>query len=132
MADAGRYLGPGGAVTFIEEQCVLADGRSVGEAMERDRWVFDCILGPTFERDDHRRPRYSLLFSELGRGHWKSGAGAAVGIAECVLFDSTEVIVAAADREQAGIIGENVEGFLRRNPRLAADFKVKRDLFEVP
>jgi len=114
---------------FVKREIVLSDGRTVGEALEGDGWIEEDLLGPVFERDDSELPRYRLIYAELPRGHWKSGGAAAIALAEAALNDSTDIVVCAADVEQAAIVLENIEGYLERNPALRRSFTRKRDEF---
>jgi hypothetical protein len=114
-------------VAFVREQIVLADGRTVGEAMGEDGWIVERILAPTFARNDAGRPRFKLVYIELPRGHWKSGGAAAIGTTEAALHGSTDVVIAAADRDQAAIVLENVDGYLARNRALGALFRARGD-----
>ena len=50
---------------FVREQIVLPDGRTVGEALGRDRWIEDDLLGPAFAVNEEGLPRYSLIDNEL-------------------------------------------------------------------
>ena len=132
-ADLRRYTEPErGALAFVGEQIVLADGRTVSEAMHADGWVEEWLLRPVFARDGEGLPRFRLCYLELPRGHWKSGGAAAVAIAEALLHGSTDVVVAAADREQAGIVTENVDGYLARNSVLRSSFRRRRDEYLLP
>jgi phage terminase large subunit-like protein len=126
-----RYRGADGPLRFINEMMHLADGRSVGEAMRNDPWVERDVLRPIFERVKGL-PRYRLVYIEEGRGSWKSGGAAAVCATEAVLYPSTDIVVCAADTDQASIVADNLKGYLARNPHLAATFVVRKDQFEVP
>lgn len=118
---------------FIRSQVVLADGRKVGDTLEADPWIEEDLLAPAFERDvEAGLPRFRLFYAELPRGHWKSGGAAAIAVTEAVLEAGTDVVIAAADRDQAAIVGENVDGYLSRNARLRDLFDPKRDEWLVP
>ena len=119
-------------LAFVQEQIVLADGRRVGDALEADRWIEEDLLAPVFERDERGLPRFRLVYLELPRGHWKSGGAAAIALTEAVLNPDTDVVVAAGDVDQARIVTENIDGYLRRNASLGRQFKQKRDEFTVP
>jgi len=119
------------ALSFIEQQIVLADGRTVGEGFDTDPWIRDQLLAPILLVDETGRPVYRLVYLELPRGHWKSGGVAAIATAEAALLPSTDVVIAAADSDQARIILENIAGYLRRNPALGALFTVRKDEFET-
>ena len=114
----GRYGGSErGRAPLRREQIVLADGRSVGEALDGDEWIERDFLRPVFENDEQGLPRYRLVYIEVPRGHWKSGGAAAIACAEAMLNPNTDVLVAAADRDQAAIVGENIDGYAQRNRR---------------
>jgi phage terminase large subunit-like protein len=112
---------------FVENEIVLSDGRTVGEGVLHDPWIRARMLAPVLERDDSGRPRYRLVYVELPRGHWKSGGAAAVATVQAALYPSTDVVVAAADTDQARIIFENVDGYLDRNPALGGHFRSRRN-----
>jgi hypothetical protein len=118
-------------VAFVRQQIVLADGRRVGAALDDDQWIEEDVLAPVFERDAASLPRFRLVYLELPRGHWKSGGAAAIALTEAVLFPDTDVVVAAADTDQARIVIENLDGYLSRNAGLGRRFKRKRDEFSV-
>jgi hypothetical protein len=132
--DLAGYLDPvEGPVRFVREQMVLPDGRKVGDALADDEWVERDLLRPVFARGRDGLPSHRLVYLELPRGHWKSGGAAAVALAEAILSASTDVVVAAADQEQAGIIGQNISGYLGRGSRtLRASVKATRAEFTVP
>jgi len=120
------------ALDFIRSEIVLADGRKGGDGRGADPWIAEDLLAPAFERDEAGLPRFRLFYAELPRGHWKSGGVAAIAVTEAVLESGTDVVIAAADRDQASIVGENVSGYLGRNAKLAALFDPKRDEWLVP
>jgi phage terminase large subunit-like protein len=120
------------ALDFVKTEIVLADGRKVGAALGADPWIADDLLAPAFERDEAGLPQFRLFYAELPRGHWKSGGAAAIAVTEAVLESGTDVVIAAADRDQAAIVGENVDGYLSRNAKLRALFDPKRDEWLVP
>jgi hypothetical protein len=115
------------AVGFVENEIVLADGRTVGEGLASDPWIREKILLPVLAHDEAGLPRYRLVYVELPRGHWKSGGVAAVATAEAALYPSTDVVIGAADADQARIVLEAVEGYLQRRPPLGALFRSRRD-----
>jgi hypothetical protein len=78
-ADLRAYMQPvDGPLAFVREQIVLADGRSVGEAMAGDPWVERDLLWPVFAVGEAGLPVYRLAYLELPREHWKSGGAAAI------------------------------------------------------
>jgi hypothetical protein len=117
---------PEAKLQLVLRECRLTDGRAVGEAMADDPWVTERVLRPVFAVDATGRPSNRLAYIELPRGHWKTGGVAGIAVAEA-LVPSTDVVVAAADREQAGIVLENVDGYLARNPELGALFQRRGD-----
>jgi len=100
-------------VAFVHEQIVLADGRTVGEAMANDAWVTERVLRPALALDGAGSSLYRLTYVELPRGHWKSGGVAAIALTEATLEPSTDVVIAAADRDQAAIVLEYADLFDR-------------------
>jgi phage terminase large subunit-like protein len=117
---------------FICEEIVLPDGRKVGEALAPDPWIAEHVLSPVFEKDTKGRPRHRLCYFEMPRGHAKSLYAAAVATAESGLHGSTDVVIVAADKDQAAIVLDHLKGFLARNPSLAARFKVGKDELLIP
>lgn len=131
--DLRRYRDPvEGPVRFIADQIALPDGRTVGRAMVADPWVDRDVLRPIFAVDADGLPLHRLVYDELPRGHWKSGAGAAVAVAEAILRPSTDVVIAAGDRDQAAIVADHIAGYLARNPALGGSFVPKVDTFVIP
>src|SRR4051794_8209521 len=106
------------SVAFVRNEIVLADGRTVGAALAADQWIERDLLVPAFARDEQGLPAHRLVYVELPRGHWKSGGAAAIATAEAALYPGTDVVVGAADADQARIILENVAGYLARNEPL--------------
>lgn len=116
------------ALAFCLEQIVLPTGRRLGESIANDPWVVDEMLAPVFARDESGMPRFPLAYLELPRGHWKTGCAAAIAL-EMVLLASvpTEVVIAAADRDQAAIVLAALDGYLARNPSLHGLVRVRGD-----
>jgi phage terminase large subunit-like protein len=118
----------GDRLAFVRDAIVLADGRRLGETLTRDRWVVDDLLGPVFASGGDGLPRHRLVYLELARGHWKSGGAAAVALAEALVVDeATDVVIAAADRDQAAIVLANIDGYVARNPELGGLLHVRGD-----
>ena len=107
------------ALAFVEKEIVLADGRTVGDGLAADPWIRERLLAPILAVDEAGLPRYRLVYVELPRGHWKSGGIAAIATAEAALYPDTDVVVGAADTDQARIILENVGGYLHAIRSLA-------------
>jgi phage terminase large subunit-like protein len=107
-------------VAFVKEQIVLADGRTVGDAMTADPWIEAELLAPAFALDEDGLPTNKLVHNELARGQGKSSYGAMFAVTEAVLEPGTDVVVAAGDAEQAAIILEHLDGYLLRNTALGA------------
>lgn len=114
-------------IGFVRREIVLANGRTVGEGLRTDPWIEQEMLRPAFAKTEDGKPRFRLVYTELPRGHWKSGGVAAIAVAESALHPSTDVVVAAAGREQAAIVLENVDGYLARNPELGVLFQRRGD-----
>lgn len=132
-ADLQRYTVPvEGPLAFVRSELVLPDGRRVGDASGPDGWIERDLLRPVFARDAAGLPAHRLVYLELPRGHWKSGGGAAIAVTEAVLHPSTDVVVVAADRDQAAIVAENIDGYLARNPSLRGSFRRAGDEYTVP
>jgi len=117
--------------SFIRDEIRLADGRTIGQTLEADRWIETEIFGPVFARDGKGLPAKRLLYFELARGHAKSLYGAAIATAEAVLHDSTDVIIAAGDKDQASICMDHLRGFVARNATLRLGFKLAKDELRI-
>jgi len=120
-----------GPLQFVLEQIVLSDGRRVGDAVGADPWITTSMLQPVFAVDADGLPLNKLVYLELARGHWKSGGIAAVALAEAILHGSTDVVIAAADADQARVVFDNIAGYLDRNPALRASVKTRKDEFQI-
>jgi hypothetical protein len=88
-------------LAFVRSEIRLSDGRTVGKALATDPWIEAELLRPAFARDGSGLPSVRMLYLELPRGHAKSFYGAGIATAEAVLADSTDVVIAAGDRDQA-------------------------------
>jgi len=97
----------------------LPDGRELAETLPADPWLEEKVLRPVLARDEAGLPVHRLAYIELARGHFKTGAAAAVSIAEALLGPGTDVYAVAADLDQARLLAEAIEGQRRRNPALA-------------
>jgi len=109
-----------GRLAFVLNELRLQDGRTIGEASTRDPWIVDNLLRPIFQVDADGLPSHPLCYFELARGHGKSQDGGGVALTEAFLYPGTEVVVAAADVEQASIVLDHIDGFVQRSPQLAA------------
>lgn len=128
-----HYLsGPAGKVDFVLDMCTLPDGRRLADCLDRDPWIVRDVLAPIFAVDATGLPLHPLCYIELPRGHWKTGGIAGVAITEALLHPSTEVIAAAVDVDQAGLILDSIHGYLARNPYLRRSFKVNKGVIDVP
>jgi phage terminase large subunit-like protein len=115
-------------LAFVRAEIVLPDGRRFGDAVGPDVWLERDLLAPVFARDASGLPRFRLVYLELPRGHWKSGGAAAIALTEATLVDApTDVVIAAADRDQAAIVLENLDGYVARNSHLAGLVHVRGD-----
>jgi hypothetical protein len=116
-----------GRLDFIRNEVVLPDGRTVGAALAsgRDPWVEERVLGPVFATDDDGLPAHSLLYLELGRGSWKTGALGAIALAEAALAPGTDLVIAAGDVDQARIVLDQLDGYLLRNRRVGSLFRAR-------
>jgi phage terminase large subunit-like protein len=108
---------------FVLDEIVLPTGKRVGESIDGDGWVVDRFLEPVFETNRKGLPRFPLVYLEMARGSWKSGGVAACATAEAVLHPGTDIVIVAADADQARIDLTNLDAYVRANPRLGALFK---------
>lgn len=116
---------------FIREELSLPDGRRLAETLPSDPWLERDVLGPILATDGDRLPLHRLVYIELARGHYKTGAVAGVSIAVALEEGGTDVYAVASDLDQAHLLHEAIEGQCQRNRRLAAAFKRRRDSFEL-
>jgi Phage Terminase len=130
-ADVARYLaGAAGRRAFRREMLVLEDGRRFGEAIEP--WQ-EQIYAALDERDAAGRPRHTLAYIELARGHAKSTMMAGESITELALDgDGRRIYVFAADEAQAALLHEQAAGFVRRNPELERAFVIEKLAIRSP
>lgn len=120
-------LGKGArAVRFIE-LLKLHEGKLAGQRFNLAPWqrrIVQRIYGDT--RDDGRR-RVRTVFILLPRGNGKTTLSAALGLLHLVGPEKEaggQVIVAAADREQASIAYNAASGMIAQEPQLRTRTKV--------
>jgi hypothetical protein len=114
-------------LAFAREQLILADGRTVGDGIRDDPWIEEEVLKPAFEQRQDGLPRKTLLVDELPRGHGKSTYGAGIALTEATLEAGTDVVICAADKDQARIILEHVDAFCSRNAALGGLWRSRGD-----
>jgi phage terminase large subunit-like protein len=128
-----RYREPvEGAIRFILDQIILPTGKRVGDVIDADLWIRDRVLRPVLDLDVDGLPRHQLAYLELPRGHAKSTYAAALAVAETMLFDSVDVVIAAGDRDQGVIVLDALDGFLERNSALSRSVTRRGDVREIP
>lgn len=133
LPDFAAYRDPAtGPLAFCGEQIVLPNRLRLADAIGADPWIVRDLLRPVFDCDEAGLPLHRLCYLEFPRGHWKSGGAGAIAITEAVLHASTDIVIAAADLDQARIIGQNISGFLGRNRALRGSFRRRGDEWEVP
>src|SRR5260370_14740541 len=115
---------------FRREQIILPSGKRLGEVEEA--WQTQHVFGPLDDRDGAGRPKYRLLYYELGRGHAKTCALAAEALTSAFLDGDVKVYFSAADQDQAAIAFDMLTGFIRRNPALRPSFKILKREIVVP
>lgn len=114
------------AVKFIE-LLKLHEGKLAGQRFKLARWqrrIVQRIYGDT--REDGRR-RIRTVFILLPRGNGKTTLCAGLGLLHLVGPEKEaggQVIVAAADREQASIAYNAASGMIAQEPQLKARTKV--------
>jgi phage terminase large subunit-like protein len=74
----------------------------------------------------------SELVVSVPKGLGKSTALGALALHELLSVPESEIIVAAASRDQAGVLLRQAQGFVHRNPALARRFRVTRRDVEYP
>ncbi len=133
MTDVAAYLVPeSGPLAFIAHELTAATGDRFGALWAADPWITRDVLRPILARTPDGLPRHKLVYIELSRGHAKSSYAAAIATAEVVLNDSTDVVVVAADRDQAKFISEHIDRFLRDNADLGKSFTTRDGEWTVP
>jgi len=116
-------------MAFRLEQMIMPDG----EQWCPDEWQVERILKPLDAVCDAGESQYNLFYIELPRKHDKTGIVAKEAIKEMVLGpDGQRMYAAAGDKEQAMILKECLEGFIRRNPVLKPSFEIHKDKIVVP
>jgi phage terminase large subunit-like protein len=109
-------------------------GEWAGQPLELDPWQYRDIIKPLFgTRLPDGRRQYRTCYVELPRKNGKSTLAA--GIALYLLFadqePGSEVVSAAADREQASIVFEMARQMIEHSPTLAKRCKIYRRAIET-
>jgi phage terminase large subunit-like protein len=120
------------ALDLIRDEMTLPDGTRLGSVLFYDPWIVDNVLTPVLETDDAGLPAHPLSYIELSRGHAKTTLAALVSMVEALRGDGTQVYALASDQEQAGLLGQAIQGQLRRNAKLARLFKPTKLEYRVP
>lgn len=119
-----RYLaGDAGRWAFRHERLRLRDGRTLGQALERDPWqreLWDLVDAPEL--------RVGMIVGTRGLG--KTELAGAVAIERMVLRTDFRVFAIANDADQARLIHEAAAGFVTRDKALAAICNVQRNRIE--
>lgn len=108
-------------MTFIREAILLEDGRPFGEVIEP--WQVEDFIGSHTHRHSYK---------ERPRGHSKTG-DAGTDIATDLMLGPTgqRNIASAVDRDQAGLLLEDVIKKFQRNPLLRRLVKTTRDSITI-
>ena len=118
------------AVAFIEKHITHCKGELAGEAFILEKWQKEKIIEPLFgwKREDGTR-KYRTAYIEIPRKNGKSSLCAAIAL--YMLYadgeKGAEVISAAADRSQAGIVFEIAKSMVLGNKELSKRGKVFRN-----
>jgi len=118
------------AINFLES-LTLPSGLTLGEAKGRDPWFADDVLTPVMVLDEAGLPVNRHAWIELHRGAGKTTLAAAISLTEAIRGAETEIIAIASDTDQARLLLEACDGFIRRSPRLAAAVRRTQSEFRV-
>jgi len=113
-------------MAFRRNEIILpSTGKKWDTAIEP--WQIESI----FKQLDATKPNgkwlYNLLYLELPRGHAKTLIGAAEALRLIITELEWYIDIFATDKDQARITTEFIAGFVRRNPKLAAEVVVERN-----
>ncbi len=108
----------------LRRSLILPDGRRYGDAEEP--WQREHVFAALDERDGDGW-RYRLVYLELPRGHAKTTMAAMEALTVGLLEPDVRIVIAAADKDQAMILFDQLRGFIERSPSLRTSFKVMRD-----
>tara|TARA_R100000734_G_C3313080_1_gene104314 strand:- start:249 stop:1802 length:1554 start_codon:yes stop_codon:yes gene_type:complete len=118
------------AVAFIEKHIQHCKGELAGKPFLLEKWQKEKIIEPLFgwKREDGTR-KYRTAYIEIPRKNGKSSLCAAIAL--YMLYADgelgAEVISAAADRSQAGIVFEIAKAMVLGNKELSKRGKVFRN-----
>ena len=117
-------------VKFIENLCSHVKGELARKPFILDEWQKNHIIQPLYDTmDENGLRQYRTAYIQIPRKNGKSNLIAALGLYH--LFadgeQGAEVIVAAGDRSQAGIIHEIQKQMVLNSPILSKKCKVYRN-----
>jgi phage terminase large subunit-like protein len=117
-------------VKFIENLCSHVKGELARKPFILDEWQKNHIIKPLYDTmDENGLRQYRTAYIQIPRKNGKSNLIAALGLYH--LFadgeQGAEVIVAAGDRSQAGIIHEIQKQMVLNSPILSKKCKVYRN-----
>jgi hypothetical protein len=120
MSWSDYLAGPAGRDRFRIERLRLPNGRTIGDAFDRDPW-----LREVWALKDAADLQVALIVGQ--RGIAKTTTAAAMGLEEIALGGESDVIIAANDSDQARLALDAAQGFLRRDPALGRVLESYRD-----
>ena len=115
---------------FIETFCTHVKGELARKPFILDEWQKTDIINPLYGTfDENGLRQYRTAYIQIPRKNGKSNLIAALGLYHLFADNEpgTEVIVAAADRAQAGIIHEIQKQMVMNSPFLSKKCKVYRN-----
>ena len=116
------------AVEFFAQFLKHQKGLKAGEAFELLEWQTNLLATVFGWVDEEGRRRYRRVWLEIPRKNGKSTLSSGLGL--FLLFgdgeQSAEVVSAAGDREQAGIVFDVAKGMVQGDPMLSKLAKVLR------
>jgi hypothetical protein len=119
-----KYLrADGGRWAFRAERLKLPDGRTMGQALERDPWQREL-----WDLADDLRTTVAMAVGSRGIG--KSTFCAGLAVERTTVLTDHETIVVANDLDQARVLFDEAAGFVRRDPMLSSVCTVYRDRIE--
>lgn len=127
MGDHFRPKVATAACAWIERNCAHIKGSAKQEALILEPWqrAMAGLLFGWFRADGTRRYREAFWFLPRKNGKTTLAAAVLLLIMTCDEEPGAEIYSAAADREQAGLVYQQVAGMIRKNPRLERRYRLR-------
>lgn len=130
---------PAKYIRFIEKHCKQPDGLNPGKPIKVIDWqreVIEPLLGTMRWSKEHNQyvRQFVDVFIGIAKKNGKTTIIAALCLALVVLESTKEkqdIVVVAADKDQAGILFEAAQSMILMNPKLREAFKVRTAVKEI-